>query len=63
MRTEILRRRIYDLDYFSYRANVGIDRQWTGGRWLDSSSLLAGATLILVIQLFPLLFSGDETMI
>jgi hypothetical protein len=25
--------------------------------------LLAGATLILVIQLFPLHFSGDETMI
>jgi hypothetical protein len=25
--------------------------------------LLAGATLILGIRLFPLLFSGDETMI
>jgi hypothetical protein len=25
--------------------------------------LLAGTTLILVIQLFPLLFPGDETMI
>jgi hypothetical protein len=38
MRIVVSRRRIYDVDYFSYWANVSIDRYRTDEWWFDSSA-------------------------